>query len=80
MTWHLFRHTFASRLTRTEIDIVTVNGLLGPSNISVTLRYAHSNADAKRRAVERIGCDGDKCDGDKIVTVVPRTTKTAAVL
>jgi hypothetical protein len=57
------------------LTFVTVKGLLGPSNISVTLRYAHSNADAKRRAVERIGCDGDK-----IVTVVPRTTKTAAVL
>jgi len=40
-----------------------------------TLRYAHSNDDAKRRAVERISRDGDK-----IVTVVPRTTKTAAVL
>ena len=49
-TWHMFRHTFASRLTRTGVDIVTVKDLLGHSNISTTLRYAHSNDDAKRRA------------------------------
>ena len=48
----MFRHTFASRLTRGGVDIVTVKDLLGHSNISTTLRYAHSNDDAKRRAVE----------------------------
>ena len=47
----MFRHTFASRLTREGVDIVTVKDLLGHSNISTTMRYAHSNDDAKRRAV-----------------------------
>jgi integrase len=74
VTWHMFRHTFASRLTRGGVDIVTVKDLLGHSNISTTLRYAHSNDDAKRRAVERLRCS------DKIVTVVPRRAKKANML
>src|ERR1019366_9046116 len=61
-TWHMFRHTFASRLTRDGVDIVTVKGLLGHANISTTMRYAHSNDDAKRRAVNRLR-------SDKIVTM-----------
>ena len=51
VTWHTFRHTFASRLTRNGADLVTVKELLGHSSLSVTMRYAHTNRDAKRRAV-----------------------------
>lgn len=71
VTWHMFRHTFASRLTRQGVDIVTVKELLGHANISVTMRYAHSNDDAKRRAVQRLGT------GDKVVTIVPRRAAVA---
>ena len=67
----MFRHTFASRLTRDGVDIVTVKELLGHSNISTTMRYAHSNDDAKRRAVQRLG------NGDKVVAIVPRKAKIA---
>jgi integrase len=74
VTWHMFRHTFASRLTRSGVDIVTVKDLLGHSNISTTLRYAHSNDDAKRRAVSRLGTS------DKVVTIVPRRAKKANML
>lgn len=66
VTWHMFRHTFASRLTRNGVDIVTVKELLGHSNISTTMRYAHSNDDAKRRAVQKLSIS------DKIVTIVPQ--------
>jgi site-specific recombinase XerD len=65
VTWHMFRHTFASRLTRDGVDIVTVKELLGHSNISTTMRYAHSNDDAKRRAVNKLG------SSDKTVTPRP---------
>jgi site-specific recombinase XerD len=40
--------SFASRLTRSGVDIVTVKDLVGHSNIGTTLRYAHSNDDARR--------------------------------
>jgi integrase len=71
VTWHMFRHTFASWLTREGVDIVTVKELLGHSNISTTMRYAHSNDEAKRRAVERLK------SSDKTVAIVPRKAKIA---
>ncbi len=71
VTWHMFRHTFASRLTRDGVDIVTVKELLGHGSINCTLRYAHSNDDAKRRAVDKLG------NSDKVVTIVPRRAKGA---
>jgi integrase len=60
VTWHTFRHTFASRLTRNGADLVTVKELLGHSSVSVTMRYAHTNRDAKRRAVGLIAGNGAK--------------------
>jgi integrase len=71
ITWHTFRHTFASRLTRGGVDLVTVKELLGHSTIVVTMRYAHSNDEAKRRAIGRLSTS------DKVVTVVPRAWKKA---
>ena len=58
VTWHTFRHTFASRLTRNGADLVTVKELLGHSSVSVTMRYAHTNREAKKRAVELIAGNG----------------------
>src|ERR1700751_3937380 len=72
ITWHTFRHTFASRLTRNGADLVTVKELLGHSTVTVTMRYAHSNEEAKRRALIRLPTS------DKVVTVVPRAGKKAA--
>jgi len=74
VTWHMFRPTFASRLTRTGVKIVTVKDLLGHANITTTLRYAHSNDEAKRNAVARLSTSA------KVVTVVPRRAKTANML
>ena len=71
ITWHMFRHTFASRLTRDGVDIVTVKELLGHSNISTTMRYAHSDDEAKRRAAQRLK------SSDKTVAIVPRKAKIA---
>jgi integrase/recombinase XerD len=67
ITWHMFRHTFASRLTGDGVDIVTVKDLLGHSNISTTLR-------AKRRAVGKLR------KRDKIVAMVPRQGKESSIM
>jgi integrase len=64
VTWHTLRHTFASRLVSRGVDIVTVQQLLGHSDITVTLRYTHTNLDSKYAAVAKL--DGL---GDSLVTV-----------
>lgn len=69
ITWHTLRHTFASRLTRNGVDLVTVKELLGHATINTTMRYAHSNHEAKARAVAKL----PTCDTP--VTVVPRKTQ-----
>ncbi len=60
ITWHTFRHTFASRLTRAGADLVSVKELLGHSSITVTMRYAHTNREAKARAVRLLTPRCDK--------------------
>jgi integrase len=75
VTWHTLRHSFASRLVNSGVDIVTVKELLGHSSISVTMRYAHTNFDSKRAAVEKL--DGF---GDNLVTVSKKLHKDGAVL
>jgi integrase len=71
VTWHTFRHTFASRLTRKGADLVTVKELLGHSDVSVTMRYAHTNAETKAKAVQLLS------SSDKVVTIAKKKRKTA---
>jgi site-specific recombinase XerD len=59
-------------LVRDGADIVTVKDLLGHANIKTTMRYAHSNDEAKRQAVQRL--DEKR---DKNVTVLPKKEKIA---
>jgi len=72
VTWHTFRHTFATRLNRRGVDIVTVKELLGHSDIKMTMRYAHTNRDEKIRAVKRLGESSDK-----VVTIADPEEKSA---
>jgi integrase len=50
-SWHVLRHTFASRLLQNGIDIVTLSKLLGHSTIQTTMRYLHLAKTAMREAV-----------------------------
>jgi site-specific recombinase XerD len=84
----MFRHTFATRFTADGVDIVTVKELLGHADIKTTMRYAHSNDDAKRRAVQKLvkpandnaepkaANDNHAEHGDKKGTVLPKTKKS----
>ena len=59
VTWHVMRHSFASRLVAAGVDIVTVQQLLGHSTVTVTMRYTHTNLDSKRNAVAKLEGNGD---------------------
>jgi integrase len=72
VTWHTLRHTFASRLVNSGVDIVTVKELLGHSSISVTMRYAHTNIESKRAAVEKLDGFGDNLVTDQSDVHQPR--------
>lgn len=56
--FHDMRHTFATRLIRAGVDIITVQKLLGHSKITMTERYTHSLADVKMAAVSKLDLAG----------------------
>ncbi len=54
LRFHDLRHTFASRLVVSGVDINTLREILGHGSIRMTQRYVHSDKMQKRDAVERL--------------------------
>ncbi|MEW6144156.1 MAG: tyrosine-type recombinase/integrase [Thermodesulfobacteriota bacterium] len=57
VTPHTLRHTFASHLVMSGVDLNTVQRLLGHTSISTTLIYSHLTEDHLARGVERLNWD-----------------------
>ena len=51
---HMFRHTFASHLVMSGVDLSTVQRLLGHSSITTTMIYAHLAPDHLRGALGKL--------------------------
>lgn len=58
VTFHTLRHTFASWLVETGTDIYIIQGLMGHSDIKLTMRYAHIGENSSRAAVQRLEMQG----------------------
>ena len=54
ITWHVLRHTFASHLAMKGVPMTTVQTLLGHSNITTTMRYAHVAPSTLRTAIDML--------------------------
>jgi len=53
-TLHKFRHTYATRLLERGADIVTVQKLMGHSDLKTTEKYLNPEDGLKRKAVNRL--------------------------
>src|SRR5262249_28155708 len=54
ITWHILRHTFASHLAMRGVPLTTVQQLMGHSNITTTMRYAHVAPSTLRAAIDML--------------------------
>lgn len=52
--WHVLRHSFASQLVASGVPLRAVQELLGHSDITVTMRYAHLEPSLLHEAVQRL--------------------------
>jgi len=57
-TLHKFRHTYATRLLESGCDIVTVQRLMGHSDLDTTRQYLDPDEKLKRRAVAKLSLSG----------------------
>jgi len=52
--FHDLRHTFASHLVMSGVDLMTVKELLGHATLTMTMRYSHLAPDHRMRAIKTL--------------------------
>jgi integrase len=77
--WHDFRHTTASRLAMSGVDLLSISKLLGHKNLKMTMRYAHLSPGYLREAVNKlVGYGTDTKTDTKESTTLQVSEKAAA--
>jgi len=56
--FHDLRHSTATRLIRSDVDVRTVQAILGHASLKTTERYLHTNDKLKQQAVAKLGENG----------------------
>jgi integrase len=59
-TLHMFRHTYATRLLESGADIVTVQYLLGHSDLETTRQYLDPREELKRKTANLLSLRGNE--------------------
>lgn len=80
LRFHDLRHTFATRLVTSGVDIVTVQRLLGHQTLAMTQRYAHPTSADMRRAIRTLNSMSEAwhksgtvdASGQAVVSISPR--------
>lgn len=75
-TFHSLRHTFASRLVQSGVNLYVVKELMGHSTLALTERYSHVNDENCRAAVNKLK-DTEKSGKEKQTAKVIQMVSTA---
>mgnify|MGYP003990155909 FL=1 len=65
--FHDLRHTAATMMVMSGVDLVTVKEILGHSSIEMTMRYAHPTTEGKMNAVKALERQMEDIDSRNIV-------------
>ncbi len=82
--FHDLRHTFASHMVMSGVEIITVSKLLGHKSIEMTMRYAHLSPNHKALAVRKMDDimlqSGHYMDTTKIVSINTDSQKVNSIV
>ncbi len=66
-SWHLLRHTFASRLVQSGVSIMNVQRYLGHADVRITMRYAHLSPEIKRDDVLKLDFTNEEAPIENVI-------------